>query len=299
MTGPVWNLLRVAFLVAVVVGAWWSWRDSGDALRDALGQVAPGQVVLAGGLVLAGLVLTGAVWRLALGAFGIRGPVREVVPPFFVAQLGKYIPGSVWSFAAQGALGARRGLPPRVPAAAAVLFLGAHVASGLVLTGLLGWWAELPAWVVPAALAVGIVGLVPAVHRAVGRRVAGTECSWTLRHSLVGAALMVPVWVCYALALAVLAPDVDARLVLTLGCAFAVAHAAGVAVPVAPAGLGARDGVLVVLLAPALGTGPAGMVALVARLLHAVADFVVAAAAWLVVRASAARQPSGRGTGGH
>jgi uncharacterized membrane protein YbhN (UPF0104 family) len=299
VTGPVWNVLRGVFLVAVVVGAWWSWRDSGDELRRALGQVAPAQVALAGALVLVGLALTGAVWRVALGAFGLGGPVREVVPPFFVAQLGKYIPGSVWSFAAQGALGARRGLPPRVPAAAAVLFLGAHVASGLLLAGLLGWWTGLPTWVVPLALVAGVVGLVPAVHRAVGSRVAGAECDWTLHHSLLAAALMVPVWACYALALVALAPDVDARTALTLGCAFAVAHAAGVAVPVAPAGLGARDGVLVVLLAPVLGTGPAGMVALVARLLHAVADFAVAAAASLVVRASGARRPSGGPTPGH
>lgn len=297
MTGPVWNLLRWAFLLAVVVGAWWSWRDSGDDLARALGQVGPAQVAVSAGLVLVGLVLTGAVWRVALGAFGIAGPVREDVPPFFVAQLGKYIPGSVWSFAAQGALGARRGLPPRVPAAAAVLFLGAHVASGLLLAGVLGWWTPLPAWVVAASLIVGAVGLLPAVHRQVGRRVAGTGCDWGPGHSLRSLLVMVAVWSSYALALGVIAPGVDASLVLVLGCAFAVAHAVGVAVPIAPAGLGARDGALVVLLAPVLGPGATGMVVLVARLLHAVADFAVAGAAWLVMRSSEARQASGPGDG--
>ncbi|CUR60138.1 conserved membrane hypothetical protein [metagenome] len=299
MTGPVWNVLRWAFLVAVVAGAWWSWRDSGDELTRALGQIGPGQVGLAAALVLAGLVITGAVWRVALGAFGTRGPIREVVPPFFVAQLGKYIPGSVWSFAAQGALGARRGLPPRVPTAAAVLFLGAHVASGLLLAGILGWWTDLPAWVVALSLLVGVIGLLPAVHRLVGRRVAGTTCEWGAWQSVVGALLMTPVWSCYALALAALTPDLDASLLLTLGCGFAVAHAVGVAVPIAPAGLGARDGVLVLLLAPALGTGPAGMVALTARLLHTVADFLLAGASWLVMRASDARQPSGQSIDDH
>jgi uncharacterized membrane protein YbhN (UPF0104 family) len=180
-----------------------------------------------------------------------------------------------------------------------VLVLGAHVASGLLLAGLAGWWTGLPDWVVVVSLVVGVIGLLPVVHNAVGSRVAGADCAWTVRRSVLSAVLMVPVWTCYALALAALAPEVDARLVLTLGCAFAVAHAAGVAVPVAPAGLGARDGVLVVLLVPVLGTGPAGMVALVARLVHAVADFVVAAAAWWVMRTSDARQPSGRRPGGH
>ncbi|KQV72767.1 hypothetical protein ASC64_19145 [Nocardioides sp. Root122] len=283
----------------MVAGVWWSWRSSGDRLSNALGQVGSDQVFLAGVLVLTGLLATGVVWLLALDAFGVSGTVRELVPPFFVAQLGKYIPGSVWSFAAQSALGARRGLPPRVPAAAGVLLVGAHVASGLLLAGILGWWTALPTWVVMVSLLVGVVGMLPAVHRQVGKRIAGTTCDWRVWHSVRSAVLMVPVWTCYALALAALAPEADARLVLTLGCAFAVAHAAGVAVPVAPAGLGARDGVLVVLLVPVLGTGPAGMVALVARLLHAVADFVVAAAAWWMMRTSDARQPSGRRPGGH
>lgn len=293
LTGPVWNLLRWVFLVAVIAGAWWSWRRSGDELVDALGQVRPGLVALAAALVLSGLVLTGAVWRVALGAFGVDGPARETVPPFFVAQLGKYVPGSVWSFAAQSAIGARRGLPPRVPAAAAVLFLGAHVASGLLLAGVLGWWTELPPWLVAVCLPIGAIGLLPVVHRRVGTSVAGRRCDWGPMQSVVSLLLMVPVWVCYALALASLAPALEPSSVLTVGCAFAVAHAAGVALPVAPAGLGARDGVLLVLLAPLLGAGLTGIVVLLARLLHTLADFAVAGASGLVMRSSAARRPSG------
>ncbi len=292
MTGPAWNLLKWLFLLGVIAGAWWSWRNSGGELSDALGQVRAGQVALAAALVLTGLVLTGAVWRVALGAFGVGGPARETVPPFFVAQLGKYVPGSVWSFAAQSAIGARRGLPPRVPAAAAVLFLGAHVASGLLLTGVLGWRTELPLWLVAVCLPVGAIGLLPVVHRRVGMRVSGTTCDWGWIRSAVSLLLMVPVWACYALGLAALAPALEPSSVLTMGCAFAVAHAVGVALPVAPAGLGARDGVLLVLLAPLLGAGPTGIVVLLARLLHTMADFAVAGASGLVMRSSAARRPS-------
>ena len=293
MRGRLWDVLRWAFVLAVVVGAWWSWRDSGEELERALERLSLGAVALGVVLVLVGLSLTGLVWRTALGSFDADGPAREVVPPFFVAQLGKYIPGSVWTFAVQGALGARRGLPPRVPVAAAVLFLGVHVASGLLLTGVLGWWTELPAWVVAASLAVGLVGLAPAVHRLVGRRVSGVPCDWDLARSARGALVMTALWSLYAVALAALAPGSGLTTLLTLGCAFAVAHAVGVAVPIAPAGLGAREGAFVVLVAPVLGTGPAGALAVVFRLLHTVADFLLAGVSWLVMRASDARQPSG------
>lgn len=299
MTGTRWAVLRVAFLVAVVAGAAWSWRSSGDELADALGRTDPVRVVVAGVLVLAGLGVTGSVWRLALASFGVGGRWAEVVPPFFVAQLGKYIPGSVWSFAAQGALAARRGLPARLPATAAVLFLGVHVASGLLLVGLLGWWAELPRWLVAGSLVTGTVGLVPAVHRLLGTRLAGVPCGWDLSRSVRGLLVMVPVWIAYAAALAVLVPTADPRTLLTLGCAFALAHAAGVAIPLAPAGLGAREAALVVLLAPVLGTGAAGALAVVARLLHALADFAVAGGSWASVRTSETQHDDGAAPSSH
>lgn len=299
MSGPRWNLLRGLFLIAVVAGAWWSWRDSGDEIEAALGRLGAGQVVTGGALVAAGLLLTGWAWWISLEAFGVGGPPARMVPQFFVAQLGKYIPGSVWAFVAQGAIGARQGVPPRVASTATVLFLGVHVASGLVLTGVAGWWTSLPAWLVGASLVVGAVGLVPAVHRALGRRLAGQACDWGWGRSLAAAAVMVPAWCCYALALVVVTPEPDPSQAVALGCAFAVAFAAGVAVPIAPAGLGARDGVLVLLLAPVLGAGSAGAVALVARLLHTVADFVLAGASWVLVRTSAARRGSGPPPGEH
>ena len=70
--------------------------------------VTASQLVTSGSLVLVGLLMTGAVWWIAMGAFGVPARPRQLVPQFFVAQLGKYIPGSVWAFAAQAAMGARQ-----------------------------------------------------------------------------------------------------------------------------------------------------------------------------------------------
>lgn len=288
MTGRAWNAARAAFLLAVVVGAWWSWREAGAQVAGALRAMDTASLALAQVLVVVGLAGTGWVWLTALTVFEAETASRAI-PPFFVAQLGKYIPGSVWSFAAQGAVGLRRGLPPRTSAAAAVLFLLLHTASGLVVAGLLGW-TFLGTWVAALSLAVGVVGLLPATYGFLGRRLAGRPCAWSWRHSLLGITMMVPVWSAYGLALLCIVPRKDLTAAVTLGTAFAVAHAVGVMVPIAPAGVGAREGVLALLLAPMFGVASAAAVALVARVLHSVADFLVAGVAWLFMSSSDARR---------
>jgi hypothetical protein len=285
--------LRWAFLVAVVVGAWWSWRNSGPELSSAVRSIGTARTLMATIIVLAGLALTGAVWTTSLRSFGVIGSPRTSVASFFVAQLGKYVPGSIWSFAAQGVLATNQGVSARTSVAAAVLFLGAHTATGLLLVGVVGWWTLLPRWIALLSLAVGVIGLAPATYRFLGPRLAGADCRWDVRRSVAGALLMTPVWSAYGGALLVLSPPPDLARGLTVACAFVLAFAGGVLVPVAPAGLGAREGVLVALLAPVLGIGPAGALAIMARLVHTVADFVAAGVSWLVLRSSA----SGRGSG--
>lgn len=295
MTGWRWNLLRGAFLAAVIGGAWWSWRDSGDEALRAFQEIEATRLVGAALLVVLGLLVTGFVWFSAWASYGHQVAAVDVVPLFFVSQLGKYIPGSVWSFAAQAAMGRRHGLPPRASASSSVLFLGVHVASGLLLVGVLGWGSAVPLWLVVTALMGGLVGLAPPTYRLLGARLAGQQCDWTLSRSLVGVALMVPVWVCYSLALVLLVPGVELEQVLALGCAFALAHGAGVAIPLAPAGLGAREVVLIALTTSVIGTGAATMVALVIRLLHALADFAVAAGAWVLTKSLLTQGPHRRG----
>jgi uncharacterized membrane protein YbhN (UPF0104 family) len=69
--------------------------------------------------------------------------------------------------------------------------------------------------------------------------------------------------------------------VVGLGGAFAAAYAVGVVVILAPAGLGAREGVFVLLAEPVVGIPAAAALALLARLVHTVADLLLAAGSWL------------------
>ena len=80
---------------------------------------------------------------------------------------------------------------------------------------------------------------------------------------------------------------------LLLG-AFALSWLIGVLVPLAPGGLGLRDGALVGALAAAVGAGPATALALVLRLGTFAGELLAAALAELAALALARRAPAPR-----
>ena len=52
---------------------------------------------------------------------------------FYLAQIGKYLPGAVWPFVAQMELGKALGVPRQRSAVAGLLFVGLHCATGLLV----------------------------------------------------------------------------------------------------------------------------------------------------------------------
>ena len=142
-----------------------------------------------------------------------------------------------------------------------------------------------------------VVALSPPLLRAAGDHVAGAGVQMRFDGGdlVRGLALMAGVWACYGTCLWVLLPVAcsEPRDVLTAVATFALAHVAGVLMVLAPAGLGAREAVLVVLLAPSVGVPAAAAAALLARLTHSVADFVLAAGAAGSVRGSRSREVVG------
>lgn len=291
---------RAGFVVATLALAWWGFRGRWSEIGDAAAGIGPVRLAAATVCTAAGLALTSLLWRLQLRWVGAEVGVRDGAAVFLVGQLGKYVPGSVWSVAAQAQLGRRHGVPARSSATASALFLLVHTATGLLLGGLLvlGGGLDLPAssggpwasdWPAPwpwAAAAVGALALAPALVRRLADRLAGSGVRTTFGFPELArsVALMAVVWGCYGAALLLLVPG-EASGSPGFGAAvaaFALAHAAGVLVVVAPAGVGVREGVLVALLAPVLGVPGAAAVALLSRVAHAVADFAVAglASAW-------------------
>lgn len=290
--------VRAAFLTAAlavaVVAVSTQWPD----VRDALGALAVGPLVASAAVVPGFLYASMRAWRAVLADLGSPLRERDAVAVFFVGQLGKYLPGSVWNVLATAELGADRQVPRRRSVAAMAVAILLSVASGLAL-GLTGAvvaprpsapalvWAllALPVLVVLvlppvtnrlAALALRLAGRPPLEH-ALTARGTGTALAWTLLAWVVAG---VHVWL---LGLAAGMAPTATSLVVCVG-GYALAWSLGLlAVPV-PAGVGVREVVLVAMLAGVLDRGAVLVVVLVSRVVLTLADFGVAALVGLVSR---------------
>ena len=64
-------------------------------------------------VMLPGVLLWGVgVWRLVIRRFGVEVPLRALARAWFLANLGRYIPGVVWQFVGLAQLGPSLGLTP-------------------------------------------------------------------------------------------------------------------------------------------------------------------------------------------
>ena len=206
--------------------------------------------------------------------------------------MGRYVPGKFWSIAGMAALAKGRGVPVAVSATSAVVLQGV----GLLAAGAIGLGAFaggsglIPRWGLAAAgVAAGLLLLVlavPSLFRAAvalwfrivrtspPEKLAGTlVLRWLLQVAGAWVAMSASFWI-FAASLGMELSPVHA------GSAFAAAYVAGYLMLFAPAGVGVREGFLVALLAPALGSGPATVLAIAARLWMTAAEVIPAAVLW-------------------
>jgi glycosyltransferase 2 family protein len=282
---------RAVFLLAALgLLTWQVARNAGD-VRDALHEIGVGHATLSLVAALVGLGASGLAWRSIVASLGSPLPVKAVPPVFFVAQIGKYLPGAVWPYLAQVRLGREYGVSGSRSAVSSVLFVLAHCATGgAVAAAVLPWadpdithrfwWALVIAPLVLLVLHPKV--LLPLLHRVHRLARRGTPPE-RLDGRRLAAALgwLLVTWVCYGASLLTLlsplAPHGPASYAaLSLG-GYALAWtvgfgAAAVLVVAAPAGLGFREVVLIAVLSPVLSAGAATAVALVSRIVQTVGD---------------------------
>ena len=279
-------LVAVALLLLALRGS------APEALRAA-GRVGPGAAAASLLAVLAGLLASAMVWRALLADLGTPLPWRAALHVFFLGQLGKYVPGSVFAVAAQMELGRSSGAPRSRVGTAALLFLAVLVASGLLVAAVV-----LPL-TSPRALRehAGVLVLLPlgllALAPPVLTRLVGLLLRVLRREPLerplsvrgVAAALgwALAQWAAYGLHLQLLVRPLDtgggpSLLLLSTG-AYALAWTVGLLVVVAPVGAGVRELALVVALAPVLDRASGLAVAVLSRVLMTLGDLGWAGAA--------------------
>jgi hypothetical protein len=269
-------------------------------VRPVLGQLSPTALLAAAFSVLVGIYATFLAWRAIMADLGFPLSHRAGMRVFFVSQLGKYVPGKLWPVLVQMRLGRAHQIPVRASGAAALVFLLMVVGSGLVvavpLLPLLGgrawsgyWWTSLI--LVPAVVAA----LPPVLNRLIGLGLRLTRREplpqpMSSRGIAISAGWSVLAWFGYGCHVWILARDLGAGdssgLYLTCTGAFAAAFCAGFLVPVAPAGTGAREAALILLLGAALTRPQVLVIAVISRLMFTVLDAVWAGLAVLASRVS-------------
>lgn len=231
-------------------------------------------------LLLGGLLGSAVIWRRVLAAFDHDVALLPLTRVWFVSSLGRYIPGKVWQLVGVADMTSSLGIDA-VTAVTSVAFYMMYASLSALVVGVYLLPAdaipslEVPLlvarWVAPAALLV----LHPALARGalrLGGRILRRELRPWQGGIVDGAALFalcVVQWLVYGAgfhAFTASLTDAPVALFPYLTASFALSFVAGYVVFIAPAGLGAKEGALTLLLSSVMPLGVAAAVAIGARL---------------------------------
>lgn len=296
-------VLRTVLLLVLLVFLGAALADRWEEVRPQLGRLSPLAVGGAALAVSGGLWCTFLTWRALLADLGFPLSLTGGARVFFLGQLGKYVPGSVWPALAQMELGRDYRVPARASGAAVVVFMLLSVGVGLVvavvtipLLGAAAYGRYL--WVLaalPALLAVlhpSVLNRLLAIALRVIRR-DPLPVPLTGRGIVPATAWAAGSWALFGLHAWLLARDLGSTASYpAVTGAFAGALTIGFLLVLAPAGAGVREAVLVLLLSPSMPTGAAVAVAITSRLLFTAGDGAWAAMAATVGRAARQRDRS-------
>ncbi|SHN46427.1 lysylphosphatidylglycerol synthase domain-containing protein [Cryptosporangium aurantiacum] len=283
------TVAKVVLLLAMVGFAGYALVANWDKVSDALRQLEPWVAVVSVPPVVLAMACAMQVWRSLLSDLGSPIPALAAARIFFISQLGKYVPGSVWSIATQMELGREYKVPRRVGFAVGVLALVLTAAVGLPLAAVtlpfaapdvLGryWWVMLTAPVLLAVLHPAVLGPLlnfgfrlirqPALPKLPSVRGMVRAAGW---QALVSVCFGLHAWI---LLIGLGAPAGRALLAAIGG--YALGYAIGLlAIPV-PAGAVVREAALTAAFAAVVTVPQAAVVAVLSRVALTVVDLGLA-----------------------
>ncbi|MGX7680712.1 lysylphosphatidylglycerol synthase domain-containing protein [Jatrophihabitans sp. DSM 45814] len=293
------GVIVLLVVVAVIVTV----SRNREAFSTSLHEIGFGGMALSLVFGVAAVAGTYLQWRAVLIGLDVHFGLLEGAKVFFVSQLGKYVPGSVWPVVMQMDAGRRRGANKKTIIAANLITVVLSIVVGVTLAGALlpfaypaalqrFWWAlaALPLLAVlahPKAIPFLLDRLLRVLHRAplgvqMTNRATGQAMMWSI-----------VTWVFFGLHLTVLAAAVGepsaGLLALCIG-GMGLAVSAGVLFLPSPAGAGMREVVLGYVLGAVLSTGQVLAVVVASRVLLILVDLLLAGAFAAIRRPAAARR---------
>jgi hypothetical protein len=240
------------FAARTLQGQWAEFRTRAVTLQPSWSGVLGSAV-----LVLLTYALLIESWRALVHAWGDRLGYGDAVRIWTVSNLGRYLPGKVWSIGAMGLLAQRAGVSPLAAAGSALLGTLVNLAAGFIVLFLAGpavistlapraspYAALLP--VVGGVALLALPALLPVVVRVAARVTRRPYVPRRLRIATLArvAAANVASWVLYGVAFRWLAgallPGLAGKWVEYVAV-FAGSYLAGYLALVVPGGLGVRE----------------------------------------------------------
>lgn len=218
---------------------------------------------------LTNLLLASAWWHLLIH---LGAPVTRLwsLKTYGISQLAKYLPGNIFHLAGRQALGMAAGIPAVILAKSTLWELGL-----IALTGTLFGWLILPLLfpaypeIASILLLLGSAGLIANILQ----RMAGYQTAlafiWQILFLMISGGIFVSL-------LGVIAGSeaIPAQLWLTIGGAYIVAWLTGLVTPGAPAGVGVREMILLLLLKGVMHEADLLMAILLGRLVTVAGDLL-------------------------
>jgi glycosyltransferase 2 family protein len=305
-----WLVAQWIFAAAVI---WYAarslsgqWGVVGERLRTS--RPAWELVATASVLMLLSYVILIEAWRRLLAAWSTRLKPLDAGRIWLASNLGKYVPGKIWSILAMGALARRRGASALAAGGSSVMMQVMSVVTGIAVAVVFGATSRGAIWGAAAAVALLVAAIVAApllLPRA-----------FTMLSTLTGRSLPTPVvpqrvvWIAaitttvawlitglafraFCAALGVTAGGLGAYVAV-----YAASYVAGFIALFAPGGIGVREGALVATMERAGLASPAeaAVIAVASRIWLTVLEIVPGLIA-LAIPAGAERDaaPDSRG----
>ncbi|MDJ0976996.1 MAG: lysylphosphatidylglycerol synthase transmembrane domain-containing protein [Erythrobacter sp.] len=279
------TVVKAVFLIVVLIAAWTVIRSDVNELTRLLTGADPGLLALAMAFAALNIILTACSWRMLIADHQSGPGWIASARIFFPGQLGKYLPGSFWSFLASAELAKAEGMDRSLAIATMLVATMIGFGSGFFIAiptlyshgqkvGVA--WAPLMSITIVAALF-----LWEPVRQRVMRvaNIGFTVSFWSVFGSIL---LALIAWMAAGTHLVFIASalgaDPGGLSILQGAGIYALAWCAGFLVFIAPAGFGAREGTMIVLLTLILPSSQALAIALLSRAGMTASDFLLGGA---------------------
>jgi uncharacterized membrane protein YbhN (UPF0104 family) len=254
-------------------------------------------IVLAAVLWACGAPLLALAWHGMLAGLGVTKPRRELFGIVGITQFAKYVPGNVAQYIGRVGMSLARGIPARplavtliletllVIAAAVVVGVGTGALSEVGLQAVRHHGAQLAVIALLVALAIAGLFVFRRIAPALLRRFAPRYAPALDGALLPPQASLARAFMLYCVVYIV----VGAGLILLAHCllpsarhedwlliaVFSLAWAVGFVTPGAPGGLGVREGLMLLMLAPVYTTASASVLVIALRIATTLGDVLI------------------------